>query len=78
MFVSANQCRRQNYELCELVYWKLPLVYWCDIEITENGEEKCAEEFCENPISGEISEGILQTAGEMYTYLAVCPYKERV
>ena len=61
-----------------LIHWKLPLVRFCEIEITENGEEKCAEDFCDIPLSGEISESILQTAGEMYLYTVVCPNKERV
>ena len=51
---------------------------WCDIEITEDGQKKCAKNSCDIPISGEISDDILQTAGEMFTYIVTCPTKDRV
>ena len=55
------------------------LLYWCDIEKDENGTIKCAADPCDNyHVSGDISDDILQTAFEMYTYITSCPAQERV
>ena len=69
----------QSYNECTNVFLnsKDGLV-WCDITKTEEGEEKCAEDLCDKPLSGEISEDLLQSAGEMFTYIVSCPSQERV
>ena len=51
---------------------------WCDVELSDDGQWKCANESCVNPISGEISDDILQTATEMFAYIIARPSQERV
>ena len=80
----GKKCKTFIGEVCHQLYRECYIVIdidgneWCDIEITEDGQMECAKNFCESPISGEISDDILQTAGEMFTYIMSCPTKERV
>ena len=80
---KGKKCKTIYGEVCRQLYRKCFIIdmddyRWCDIEITEDGQMECAKNFCESPISGEISDDILQTAGEMFTYIMSCPTKERV
>ena len=79
--IGEEKCKTFIGDVCRQLYRDCYITdgaEWCDIEITEDGQKKCAKNFCESPISGEISDDILQTAGEMFTYIMSCPTKERV
>ena len=73
--IIGNVCM-QLYKECTNLDTEGQYLWW-DVERADNGQSKCADEPCHNPISGEISDNILQTAGEMFTYIVACPTQER-
>ena len=81
--LNGKKCKTFIGEVCRQLYTECSIYEmdgnrWCDIEITEDGQKNCAKKFCDDPISGDISDDILQTAAEMFTYIVTCPTKERV
>ena len=76
--VYGDLCQQSYNECTNKVLNSKDGIVWCDITQTEDGEEKCSEDLCDNPLSGEISEDLLQSAGEMFTYIVSCPSQERV